>query len=152
MTFDFIEKRRGPEAEWFWFPFADNDDFNPTWWSHRSLYGESRYSLLEVRSDGLEVARIELDTEVTFDHYLGTPHLDGTALEIQLIEVAASQRRRGIGTKVLHALATRYPERRLVASSDEAEGFWASLGWTRFDRQKDAQLSHFLFMQAEPRA
>ncbi|MBM0255630.1 GNAT family N-acetyltransferase [Micromonospora sp. 4G55] len=147
MTFDFIEKRPGPGDRLVWFPFADNDDFNPSWWNHRSFYGESSYTLLEVHSDGVEVARIELDSDVAIDHYVGTPQLGDTALEIQLIEVAASQRRRGVGTKIMQALVARHPERRLLAFSEEADDFWASLGWARYDHPEGPRFSRPLFIQ-----
>lgn len=147
MTFDFIEKRPAPGDQVVWFPFAENDDFSPSWWDYRSIDGNRSYTLLEVHQGGVEVARIELDPDVAIDHYLGTPELGNTALEIELIEVAESHRRRGVGTKIIRALAFRYPERRLLAFSEEADDFWASLGWTRYDHPEGPQLNRPLFIQ-----
>jgi ribosomal protein S18 acetylase RimI-like enzyme len=78
------------------------------------------------------VARVELDSAVHVDHYEAAPHLGPTALEIQFIEVSSRFRRSGIGTEVVRELAARNPGRRLVAFS-EADEFWASLGWYRYD-------------------
>ncbi|MEU4594831.1 GNAT family N-acetyltransferase [Micromonospora aurantiaca (nom. illeg.)] len=147
MTFDFIEKRPGPGDQVIWYPFAENSDFSPSWWDYRSIDGVKSYALLEVRQGGVEVARIELDPGVVIDHYLGTPELGNAALEIELIEVAESHRRRGIGTKIIGALASRYPERRLLAFSEEADDFWASLGWTRYDHPEGPQLNRPLYIQ-----
>lgn len=84
---DFIEKRRGPADDRYgWSPFGNSDEFNPSWWHHLS-YDETSYTWFEVRRDGLEVARIELDSTVSIGHYLGTPELGAAALEIQFIEV-----------------------------------------------------------------
>lgn len=147
MTFDFIEKRPAPDDQVIWFPFADDNDFSPSWWDYRSIDGDKSYTLLEVRQGGVEVARIELDPGVVIDHYLGTSELGNSALEIELIEVAESQRRRGVGTRIIRALVSRYPERRLLAFSEEVDDFWASLGWTRYDHPEGPRFNRPLFIQ-----
>ncbi|MBM0232476.1 hypothetical protein JNW91_11735 [Micromonospora sp. STR1_7] len=147
MSFDFIEKRPAPDDQVIWYPFAENNAFSPSWWDYRSLDGDKSYTFLEVRQGGAEVARIELDPDVMIDHYLKTPELGNSALEIELIEVAESQRRRGVGTKIIQGLVSRYPDRRLLAFSEGAEDFWASLGWTRYDHPEGPQLNRPLFIQ-----
>ncbi|MET8282979.1 hypothetical protein [Micromonospora sp. NPDC005174] len=138
MSFDFIEKQPAPDDQVIWYPFAENNDFSLSWWDYRSLDGDKSYTFLEVRQGGAEVARIELDSDVMIDHYVGTPELGNSALEIELIEVAEPQRRRGVGTKIIRGLVSRYPDRRLLAFSEEADDFWASLGWTRYDHPEGA--------------
>jgi hypothetical protein len=47
----------------------------------------------------------------------------------------------------MQALGTRHPERRLLAFSEEADDFWASLGWTRYDHPEGPRSYRLLFMQ-----
>jgi len=70
-----------------------------------------------------------------------------TALEIQLIEVSGTHCRRGIGTAVVRAVAATHPTRRLVAFSEEADAFWASLGWDRFQHETEPKYWRSLFVQ-----
>ena len=98
------------------------------WWSRIRLYDAVFF---EVRSEGIEVARVELDEHVHIEHYPDVPLLGDAALEIQLIEVHQKHRRQGIATEVVRLLARAHPERRLVAFSEEADQFWDSLGWRR---------------------
>lgn len=84
--------------------------------------------------DDVEVARVEIDDPGGINPaYTGVPDLDPERLEIQFIEVADAAHRRGVGTHVVYALQERHPDRRLFAYSEEADDFWASLGWERFD-------------------
>lgn len=53
-------------------------------------------------------------------------------LEIAFIEVAPAECGRGIGTQAVRALEQRHRDRQLLAYSEEADGFWASLGWEPF--------------------
>ena len=67
----------------------------------------------------------------------------------QFIEVAIAARGRGGGTRVVRGLAERHPGRRLLAYSEGADGFWASLGWERFDHPEGRPEFHrALFIQA----
>lgn len=59
-----------------------------------------------------------------------------TALEVQTLEVHEDYRRQGIGRASVHELMGRFPDRRLVALSndDESDKFWGEgLGWERYD-------------------
>lgn len=125
-----IEKRRGSDDRSLWQPFVNNEGFTEYWWSGTVTYDST---FLEVRSEGIEVARVELDEHVHIEHYLDVPLLGDVALEIQLIEVHKEHRRQGIATEVLRLLAQAHPERRLVAFSEEADQFWDSLGWRRHE-------------------
>ncbi|ARK06964.1 hypothetical protein B8281_15905 [Cellulosimicrobium sp. TH-20] len=127
-----------------WYPFGPNRAFTEEWWNELAeADDQSRY--IEVRADGVEVARVELDESVSFDFYIGAPTLGRMALEVQFIEVAADHRRRRIGLSVVNALAERHPDRRLVAFSEGADRFWASLGWTRYEHSDGC--SRPLFIQ-----
>src|SRR6185437_15518000 len=88
----------------------------------------SRFFLRVVEKDD-EVARVHLENEVEVDHYADVPSLGASALAIQFIEVHNNHRLRGIGHGVIDLLQNRYPDRRLVAFSEGADGFWSSLGW-----------------------
>jgi hypothetical protein len=57
-----------------WQPYARDAGFTYEWW-HRLWNLGHRYSLWSVVDGDVEVARIELDQEVHYDHYTGVPHL-----------------------------------------------------------------------------
>jgi GNAT superfamily N-acetyltransferase len=99
-----------------------------------------------------EVARVELDNEVGIDHYADVPPLGATALEIQFIEVHDDHRGRGIGHAVIDLLHSRYPDRRLVAFSEGADGFWSSLGWRRHLHADPEEASFFRPLFIQPQA
>ena len=97
---------------------------------------------VRVLEDGVEVARVELDEKVGVEHYTAVPEIGAERLEIQLIEVALAARGRGVGSRVVRGLAKRHPHRRLLAYSEGADGFWASLGWDRFDHPAGPSEGH----------
>jgi hypothetical protein len=47
-------------------------------------------------------------------------------------------------------LERRFPNRRLLAFSEEADGFWTSLGWERFDHPDGPRFYRPLFIQPVP--
>lgn len=94
---------------------------------------------MEVHIGAEEIARIELDQKVAPADYVGVPPLGVSPLEIQLIEVRGDLRCKGIGRKIVGALASKYPDRRLVAFSEGADGFWASLDWSRHLHRTDRE-------------
>lgn len=123
-----------PAGEAFWLPFTYEEagrGFTHGWWYGRPVYPNSSRRFLHAYLDGDEVARVELDERVSIDHYADVPDIEAMALEIQFIEVHAEHRLAGIGHAVVELLANQNPDRRLVAFSDGADGFWASLGWRR---------------------
>lgn len=87
---------------------------------------------VQVMEVGAEVARIELKEDVDIQHYANVQVVGNERLEIAFIEVAAVECGRGIGTQAVRALEQRHPDRRLLAYSEEADGFWALLGWEPF--------------------
>lgn len=115
-----------------WQPYVRDDGFTYDWW-HRMWDLGRRYSLWSVLEDGVEVARIELDQEVHYDHYNGVPYLGPNVLEVDFFEVLSAVRGQGVGRAALELVAECNPGRRLVAFSEESDGFWAGLGWGRYD-------------------
>jgi hypothetical protein len=151
MSLTLVELER-PVGERFWFPFTHEEaglGFNNQWWYRRLVYRHSKSIFLRVLENNDEVARVHLDNEVGIDHYADVPPLGATALEIQFIEVHNNPRGRGIGHAVIELLHNRYPDRRLVAFSEGADGFWSSLGWRRHLHANPKEASYFrpLFIQ-----
>jgi len=125
--------------------FDGNPGFEPGWW--QPIHLVSKTTRFEVRSDGLEVARVELDESFDVSHYEGAPDLRKAGLAIVFIEVAATRRSRGIGRRLVVILAGRYPDRRLFALSEEADGFWSGLGWDRFEHPEGVAHWRPLYVQ-----
>lgn len=129
-------------------PFDDDAGYTYGWWDRwLGIDGDTQY--LQARRDGNEIARVMLDERVGIEHYVGTPRLGSVALEIQFIDVRDDSRGRGIGTAVVDSLTRMFPDRRLVAFSEEADGFWSSLGWDRFDHPEGPPHWRALFIQPE---
>lgn len=148
----FIDHRRGSADQYSWVPPFDWSVGygNDQWWDDVRYYYVSEPWFVQVLEGGVEVARVELDDPGGINpEYTGVPDLaEKERLEIQLIEVATAAGRRGIGTRVVEGLAERHRDRRLFAYSEEADPFWASLGWDRFDhRDGQPQFHRALFIQ-----
>ncbi|QOC89675.1 N-acetyltransferase [Micromonospora craniellae] len=144
-----------PVGERFWFPFTYEEaglGFNNLWWYGSPVYPHSKSVFLRVVENNNEVARVHLDNEVEIDHYADVPPLGATALEIQFIEVHDDHRGCGIGRAVIGLLHNRYPDRRLVAFSEGADGFWSSLGWRRHLHADPEEASFFRPLFIQPRA
>ncbi|WP_433615413.1 hypothetical protein ACQP2P_11505 [Dactylosporangium sp. CA-139114] len=133
MELSLVELRR-LAGERLWFPFTYDEagrGFNRQWWYNDPVRVGSTSVFLRALENDDEVARVELDQKVKIDHYAEVPSLGSNALAIQFIEVHNNHRLRGIGRGVIDLLRNRYPDRRLVAFSEGADGFWSSLGWRR---------------------
>jgi ribosomal protein S18 acetylase RimI-like enzyme len=123
-----------PAGVHLWAPFPPDEagaGFNQGWWYDRPVPPRSRSIFLRVLEGRKEVARLKLDDDFRVVDYVDVPLLGAIALEIQYIEVHGAHHGRGVGTEVIKLVRERYPDRRLVAFSAEAEGFWSSLGWRR---------------------
>lgn len=143
---ELVEHRR-PQGvdEFHWEPYSQNINFNEDWW-HRTRDLGVRYSLWSIFSGHVEVARLELDKEVGYDHYAEVPDLGNEVLEIDFLVVAGPFRGKGVGRQSVNLVARRFAGRRLVAFSEEADGFWASLGWTRYDHPEGYLMYRPLFV------
>lgn len=102
---------------------------------------------VQVRLNGIEVAPVGLDHGFRGSVHVGAPTLGTSALEIQFIEVAESYRCRGIGAEVVRLLIERHPDRRFLAMSEDADKFWAAIGWDRYDHGDGPQRYRPLFVQ-----
>jgi GNAT superfamily N-acetyltransferase len=133
MNLELHDIRRSPDDDrYVWAPFELSDQFNGDWWDSPPYLTDDPHFVV-ARAQGIEVARVELDHDFRGSLHVGAPDLGASALEIQFVEVAASHRRQGIGAEVVHRLAAAYPDRRLLAMSEGADEFWASLRWERYD-------------------
>lgn len=131
-----------------WSPFSPSDQFTPDWWeSRRTFHRSSR--LLSFWQADQEVARVELEGRARYEPYDAAPGVMGT-IEIFFFEVARSRRQRGIGKAVITGLLEHTEALRLVAFSEAADGFWASLGWERHDHPDGWPRFRPLFVQPQP--
>lgn len=133
LTLKLIDLRPGLSDDRWWMPPFDEAVIyaNPHWWNPL-LYDTEHPWYVQVLETGAEVARIELNEDVDIEHYANVPAIGSERLEIAFIEVATTECGRGIGTQAVQALERRHHGRRLLAYSEEADGFWASLGWEPF--------------------
>lgn len=151
MALQFVDHRRGSADKYSWVPPFDWSVAyeNDQWWDDVRYYHVSEPWFVQVLDNGIEVARVELDDPGGINPtYANVPVVgEDERLEIQLIEVATAQLRRKVGTRVVHDLMERHSGRRLFAYSEEADEFWASLGWQRFDHPEGPQFHRPLFIQ-----
>jgi GNAT superfamily N-acetyltransferase len=132
---EFVDLRRGSANRNSWIPPFDSAVTyeHPDWWN-RPPYGNDDPWYVQAVENGVEVARVELDDPGLINQdYPNVPAVGDERLEIQLIEVATAARGRRVGTQVVQMLAERHQDRRLFAYSQDADRFWARLGWERFD-------------------
>lgn len=135
-----------PDGRWWTLPFDDAVEYeHPNWWN-RQIGGDQW--LLQVIEDGTEAARVEFDDPGGINPtYADVPELGPERLEIQFIEVATAARGRGVGTQVVRELMKRHPDRRLFAYSQDADGFWAQLGWEAYYDPSPGPPGRTLFIQ-----
>lgn len=135
MPLDLVDHHRGSADTYSWMPPFDWSMayVNERWWDEVRYYVDDPW-FVQVVEKGAEVARVEFDDPGDINpDYTGVPMIGPERLEIQFIEVTTAARGRNIGTQLVHMLAERHRERRLFAYSQDADRFWARLGWQRFD-------------------
>lgn len=133
---ELVEHRRPPDVgRYEWQPYAEDGAFNHSWWA-RLWSLDDRYSLWSVLQGDVEVARIQLDEEVQYDHYADVPDLGSEVMEVDFFEVSGQFRRAGLGSRSMDLVSQHFRNRRLLAFSEEADGFWATLGWSRYDHRE----------------
>jgi len=131
MAFAFADLHRGDANRYSWIPPFDwsrNYDHDRWWNELRELDDDPWF--VQVLHAGTEVARLGLDDSIEINHYAGVSDIGSEGLEIQFFEVTTEARGKGIGTQVIQQFARRHPDRRLLAYSERADAFWASLGWS----------------------
>lgn len=150
MDLELVDHRRGTTDGRSWAPPFDSTVAyqHPHWWN-RQLGGKSWFT--QVLANGVEVARVEFDDPGGINpNYEGVPELGDERLEIQFIEVSTAARGRGIGTQAVHLLEDRHRDRRLFAYSEEADHFWASVGWVPFYDPGPGPVGRTLFIHPAP--
>lgn len=133
MAFEFVDLRRGDANRYAWLPpFDESQRYDhDRWWDEVDELDPAPW-FVQVLDGRTEVARIKVDGFNEIGHYTGVPDLGPEGLAIELFEVAIEVRGRGVGTQVVQEFARRHPDRRLLAFSERADAFWASLGWPGF--------------------
>jgi hypothetical protein len=136
VTIELVELVQPPGIpRWRWQPFEVSPNYmREDWWHRLPNVDSHEYPLYSARIDGTEVARVQLEKTLNFEHYRRAGLYHAGALGIARIEVDSTLRTYGIGKAVVAAIATKFPYARLVAFSADADGFWGdSLQWQRFD-------------------
>lgn len=114
-------------------PFSESDDFTDGWWDD-AIYGfepSQRFYAFFVGQH--EVARAEIEVQHTLNPEYEPPGHPGPYAIIHFFEVSEDHRRIGYGTDAVQLLADRYEDMPLVAYSQNADEFWGSLGWPRYE-------------------
>ncbi|TDC47085.1 GNAT family N-acetyltransferase [Jiangella ureilytica] len=152
MDLEVRKKERGVDAERYGcVPFVSSPGFNPGWWDDPGLYGDGSICF-EARLGGVEVARARLEETVDLSAYTTAPTLGDAVLQIEFFEVAEGRRGEGIGRELINRLVVMYPNRRLVALSQNAgaDKFWGKLGWRRHEHPEEPDW-HPLYVQPAQR-
>lgn len=106
--------------------------FNERWWVNRPVpMMRDRHDWFSFVVDGEEVARAEVDWATRLGGDYAGPPLPREVVQITFIEVRADRRGAGIGRWTITSLISRYPGSVLVAFSEQADDFWAGVGWER---------------------
>lgn len=146
---EFVDHRADSAVKDSWTPFSSSEDYeHPDWWRDAGgAVGDPWF--VQVLDRGAEVARVQFDELGGINpSYVGAPVVvEDELLEIQYIEVAVSARGWKVGSHVVHGLRERHPERRLLAYSEGADGFWASVGWEPFYESRPGPAGRTLFIQ-----
>ena len=132
-----------PTGERMWFPFGTAPDahegFEPRLWGGPIWNVPYRTLFLVLRNpSGEHVGRVRLDWDFPIDVYPSAQaaHIR-PVLEIQYLEVHKALRCAGAGTKLIERMQVAFPDRQLMALSEGADGFWASLAWSRHRHEED---------------
>ncbi|WP_017197444.1 GNAT family N-acetyltransferase [Arthrobacter sp. M2012083] len=117
----------------FYKPFEKIEGFDEYWWHDVILADQrSQTHFVSMHVAGEEVIRAELTLRKnppgTYPGWTGP----GPFAAIEFFEVAERHRGKGLGTQAVFSVGTLFPGFRLHALSEEADGFWASLGWARY--------------------
>lgn len=104
---------------------------------------------LAINEDEEQVALVELDLAAKREGFQ-TNHLlpltGAPVLEIQFIDVREKFRGQGVGKSVISELEKMFPGRKLMALSEDADGFWRSLGWEEIPIGGERDLIRPLFI------
>lgn len=115
-------------------PFnLETPGIEPDWWGH--IVGpvwDQPSEFFSVEIDGTEVARAEVERP-TIDGYVGVA--PGTmVVELVFFEVRESHRRLGLGREAVAMIMQHYGDEVFAAFSEDADDFWAGIGWRSYPR------------------
>lgn len=127
-----------------WKPFGHGPEahrgFDRSWWEYRFFTGAPNdwyFSVLDHQDR--EVARLELDETFPIEAYPSAARaVRRPVLEVEFFEVRDDHRLTGVGTAAVALALASFQDRQLVAMSEQADEFWASLGWSRHRHRDDA--------------
>lgn len=128
-----------PVAGSLYKPFSDHEGFTKDWWNGDVWDdGPGEIVFVSVRIGEAAVARAQLtlgkEPPNTYPGRTGP----GPFAAIEYFEVVEGSRGKGIGRRAVAAIAAAFPGYRLRAMSEDADGFWASLGWGVFQHESEA--------------
>lgn len=134
-------------------PFeAKAPGFTDSWWDRHTMSQERfEYEHFTFRLGGDEVVRVETKPRSRLSSsYVG---LDTQRLfvEVLFFEVRDGFRKRGYGPEAVQWLTGHYATERLFAFSENADGFWQSVGWECHARTDGEGWPHYrpLFVSPE---
>jgi GNAT superfamily N-acetyltransferase len=114
-------------------PFSRDMSFEDSWWSGVAWgYDDGETEFLSFQQGGVEVARAELSLDKRPNENYHVPSAGRRFVQVEFFEVSEDHRGRGFGTRAMRAVAQRYAAQCILAYSEEADQFWSSLGWMRF--------------------
>lgn len=129
-------------------PFAPSDAFTDGWWNEVPYnYGDGGTEFLSFNLGEFEVARAEIEFNKSPGNLYRVPKLAQRYIDLAFFEVAENSRRRGIGSAAVDAVVERYPGYGVLAYSEDADEFWASQGWVRFEHSRNPR-NRPLFVRA----
>ena len=146
MKLELIELRQGSADRCGGSPFEASDRFRHFDAWDRVRYSNDNHWYIKALINGVEVGRADMDEVVHLQEYGVDPDTQSKALEIQLIEVSSDHRLQGIARQILQQLSAQHPDRILVAFSEQADEFWSSMGWRRYDHPAEPR-NRPLFVQ-----
>lgn len=131
-------------------PFSESDDFSDEWWDD-TIYGfEPTQHFYSFYDGQYEVVRVEVEIQDVLNEEYEQPAHPGPYAVIHFFEVSEEHRRKGYGTEAVHLVADRYPGLPLVAFSQDADDFWGSLGWARYEHRTEPDFSRPMYV-SQPR-
>lgn len=127
-----------------------NPAFTQRWWLedlHR--VADQPLDLFTFTVDGEEAVRASVDASTRIDggsYESWRGRVD--VIEIAFLEVSSAHRGHGHGKAAVAQLVEHYAGRRLVTFSENADEFWASIGWTHLRRLDGDEAYRPLFVNA----
>lgn len=113
--------------------YRESAEFTMPWWSQAEFGAEGSCTWMSLIVASNEVARVMLEPRDAFSRWFAIKTPD-SFMEVVFFEVAVSQRRRTLGTRIVAELEKRYPYRTLAAVSQDchSDAFWSAVKWRRY--------------------